>query len=135
VDKAAAYGPHGPHDESVVGALRTLVRVTTGPVPDDDGSTADGGAWPQGNSRPPAREQRSLDTALKAGGVLVVVGLLTTLVLLVEYFVGADLPGTWAYVVAMLAPLGFGLILLGLVVVAVRRRRATLTGESGPPPL
>lgn len=132
MDKAAAYGPHGPHDESVVGALRSLVRVTTGPVP-EDGSPAEGGAWPQPTNRP-AREQRSLDTALKAGGVLVVVGLLTTVVLLVEYFVGADLPGTWAYVVAMLAPLGFGLILLGLVVVAVRRRRATLTGESGPPP-
>ena len=65
--------------------------------------------------------------------MLVVIGLLTTVVLLVEYFVGAELPGTWAYALAMLAPLGFGLILLGLVVVAVRRRRATLAGESGPP--
>jgi hypothetical protein len=90
--------------------------MTTGPVRDDG-----------------AREQRGLDLVVKAGGLLVAIGLLTTVVLLVEYFVGADLPGTWAYVVAMLAPLGFGLILLGLVGVALRRRQATLAGDSGRP--
>ncbi len=102
-------------------------------MPDEGSSTPDDTASGAGTGRP-AREQRGLDVALKIGGVLVVVGLLTMVVLLVEYYVGADLPGTWAYVVAMLAPLGFGLILLGLVVVAVRRRRATLSGESGPAP-
>jgi len=106
--------------------------VTTAPVPDDGTSMPDEGPSQRGPRRS-SREQRVLETALKVGGVLVVIGLLTTVVLLVEYFVGAELPGTWAYVVAMLAPLGFGLILIGLVAVAVRRRRATLAGESGPP--
>ncbi len=100
-------------------------------MPDEGASTPDDTASGAGTGRP-AREQRSLDVALKVGGVLVLVGLLTMVVLLVEYFVGAELPGTWAYVVAMLAPLGFGLILIALVVVAVRRRRATLSEESGP---
>ncbi len=100
----------------------------------DDGTSTPGDGPSQRGTRRSAREQRALETALKVGGVLVVIGLLTTVALLVEYFFGAELPGTWAYAVAMLAPLGFGLILLGLVVVAVRRRRATLAGESGRPP-
>lgn len=65
---------------------------------------------------------------------MVVIGLVTTAVIVVLYLVDATTPGTWAYAVAMLAPLGFGLILVALVLVAVRRRRATLSdaGRDGP---
>lgn len=79
----------------------------------------------------PAAEQRWIDLAMRGGVALGVIGLSTAAVIIVLYFAGAELPGTWAYGVAMLAPLGFGLILVALVAVAVRRRRASLD-DSGP---
>jgi hypothetical protein len=82
----------------------------------------------------PAREQRALDIAMRVGGALGVVGLVATAVIVGLYLVGETTPGTWAYVVAMLAPLGFGLILVVLVAVAVRRRRSSMQGhEPGEP--
>jgi hypothetical protein len=74
----------------------------------------------------PAREQRALDLAMRVGVALGVIGLVMTAVIVVLYLIGATTPGTWAYAVAMLAPLGFGLILVTLVVVAVRRRRSSI---------
>lgn len=80
----------------------------------------------------PAHEQRWLSAATRVGGVLVAVGLVTTLVIVGLYLTGSPTPGTWAYVVAMLAPLGFGLILVTVVVVALRRRRDGLDEAAGP---
>lgn len=91
-------------------------------------STSSGPADPPSR---PATEQRSLDLAMRVGVALGVVGLVTTAVIVVLYFAGAELPGTWAYGVAMLAPLGFGLILVTLVAVALRRRRAGLADDGG----
>lgn len=91
-------------------------------------STSSGPADPPHH---PATEQRSLDLAMRVGVALGVVGLVTTAVIVVLYFAGADLPGTWAYGVAMLAPLGFGIILVTLVAVALRRRRAGLADGAG----
>ena len=71
----------------------------------------------------PAREQRRLDAALRVGGVLVAVGLVTVVVILTLDYLGAPMPGTWAYGVVLLAPLGFAVILVALAGVAVRRRR------------
>ena len=68
-----------------------------------------------------------LDTATRIGGLLVVVGLVTMVVILLLYLTGSSTPGTWAYLLAMLAPFGFGLILTTLLVVAIRRRRETLS--------
>lgn len=82
----------------------------------------------------PAGEQRALDVALRVGVVLGVVGLVTTAVIVTMYFAGAELPGTWAYGLAMLAPLGFAVILGTLVSVAIRRRRASIdAGLDGGP--
>lgn len=77
----------------------------------------------------PAREQRALDLAMRVGVVLGAVGLVATAIIVVLYVVGAPTPGTWAYVVAMLAPLGFGVILVTLATVAVRRRRSSIDGR------
>lgn len=81
----------------------------------------------------PAAEQRPLDVAMRVGVAMGVVGLATTAVIVVLYFVGAELPGTWAYGLAMLAPLGFALILATLVAVAVRRRRASIDDSAAAP--
>ena len=92
---------------------------------------------PSGKGAPgPAAEQRALDVAMRVGVALGAIGLVTTAVIVTLYFAGAELPGTWAYGLAMLAPLGFGIILVTLVSVAVRRRRAGLDdrpGASGRP--
>lgn len=60
------------------------------------------------------------------GGVLVAVGLLATLAVVGEYLLDLPTPGTWAYGVAMLAPVGFALLLVGLLGVALARRRDVL---------
>ena|GEM_PF-3624866 len=78
------------------------------------------------------RAQHRLRVLLVAGGVLVVVGLLATLLIVGEYLLGLPTPGTWAYGVAMLAPVGFALLLAGLVGVALARRRDAL-GSQAPP--
>ena len=57
---------------------------------------------------------------------MVAVGLVTATVIIGLYLAGADLPGTWAYGLAMLAPLGFGLMLTGLLGVALARRRSAV---------
>ena len=76
----------------------------------------------------PSTEQRWLDAAMRVGVALGVVGLLTTVVIIAVYLTGGQTPGTWAYIVALTAPLGFALVLAALVGVAVRRRRDTLRG-------
>jgi len=82
----------------------------------------------------PAREQRVLDLAMRVGVALGAVGLVATAVVVGLYLIGVATPGTWAYLVAMLAPLGFGLVLVVLVVVALRRRRSGMQGyEPGDP--
>jgi hypothetical protein len=81
----------------------------------------------------PSAEQRWLERALRVGGVLVVVGLVMTVVIVSLYFAGEATPDTWAYGVAMLAPVGFGLILVSLVGVAVRRRRASMPSRATGP--
>ena len=91
------------------------------------------GPQPARDAPDPAPGQRALELTLRVGGLLVVVGLATTVVIVARYLVGAPTPGTWAYGVAMLAPLGFGLILLALVGVAVLRRRAGLGTGGGRP--
>lgn len=85
---------------------------------------------PRGAARS-APGQRVLELTLRAGGVLVVIGLATTVVIVALYLVDATTPGTWAYGLAMLAPLGFGLILLALLGVALVRRRAGLATGRG----
>jgi uncharacterized RDD family membrane protein YckC len=84
----------------------------------------------------PDAAQRSLELAMRVGVALGVVGLVTTAVIVALYIVGAQTPGTWAYGLAMLAPLGFALILLAIVGVALRRRRVTIdergSGTSEP---
>jgi hypothetical protein len=77
------------------------------------------------------RAQRLLERLLLVGGVLVAVGLVATAVIVALYLAGAPTPGTWAYGVAMLAPLGFGLLLVGLVGVALARRRTATGRPSG----
>lgn len=72
------------------------------------------------------RAQRRLRALLWVGGALVVVGLLATLVIVGEFLLDVPTPGTWAYGVAMLAPLGFALLLVGLLGVALARRRDAL---------
>jgi hypothetical protein len=79
------------------------------------------------------RAQRRLRVLLLVGGVLVVVGLGATLLVVGEYLLGLPTPGTWAYGVAMLAPLGFALLLAGLLGVAVARRRDAVRAEIPPP--
>lgn len=103
---------------------------TSGPRPEPDDSALGAGGEPV--PAEPA-EQRWLDRALRVGGVLVVVGLVMTGVIVALYFLGQATPGTWAYGVAMLAPVGFGLILAAVVGVAIRRRRASLAGRTSSP--
>ncbi len=67
--------------------------------------------------------QARLDVLARVGGVLGAVGALAVGLILGRYFTGASLPGTWAYLVAMLLPLGFGLVLLGLLGTARARAR------------
>jgi hypothetical protein len=82
--------------------------------------------------RASGRAQRRLRVLLAVGGVLVVVGLAATLVLVGEFLLDLPTPGTWAYGVAMLAPLGFALLLVGLLGVAVARRRDAVRGGGSP---
>lgn len=70
--------------------------------------------------------QRMLSRLVAVGGTMVAVGLVTTTVIIGLYLAGATLPGTWAYGLAMLAPLGFGLMLVGLLGVALARRRSAV---------
>jgi hypothetical protein len=77
-------------------------------------------------------EQHRLDTALRVGGALVVIGLVAAAVIIALYYLGAPMPGTWAYFVVLLAPAGFALVLTALVAVAVRRRRDAMTGSPHP---
>lgn len=76
----------------------------------------------------PSTEQRWLELSMRVGVALGVVGLLTTVVIIAVYLSGGQTPGTWAYLVALTAPLGFAGILAALVGVAVRRRRASIRG-------
>jgi hypothetical protein len=79
-----------------------------------------------------ARAQRRLRALLWVAGAMVAVGLLATVVIVGEFLLGLPTPGTWAYGVAMLAPLGFALLLLGLLGVALARRRDALAAPSTP---
>ena len=81
---------------------------------------------------PSAPEQRRLDSALRVGGVLVVIGLVAAALIIALYFLGAPMPGTWAYFVVLLAPAGFALVLAALIGVAVQRRRDAMTGSPRP---
>jgi hypothetical protein len=78
------------------------------------------------------RAQRRLRALVWVAGALVVIGLLATVVIVGEFLLGLPTPGTWAYGVAMLAPLGFALLLLGLLGVALARRRDALAGSPAP---
>jgi hypothetical protein len=78
------------------------------------------------------RAQRRLRTLLWVAGAMVAVGLLATVVIVGEFLLGLPTPGTWAYGVAMLAPLGFALLLLGLLAVALARRRDALGAPVAP---
>ena len=69
---------------------------------------------------------------MRVGGMLVVIGLVAAVVIIALYYLGAPMPGTWAYFVVLLAPAGFALILAALVGVALRRRREAMTGSGGP---
>lgn len=73
--------------------------------------------------RPRSRTQRLLERVAVVGGVLVVIGLVAAAVIVGLYLAGRATPGTWAYAVVMLAPLGFGLILVALLAVSIGRRR------------
>lgn len=85
---------------------------------------------PEPPTHRPDAAQRSLELAMRVGVALGAVGLVTTAAIIVLYYVGAETPDTWAYGLAMLAPLGFALILVAIVGVALRRRRATI-GDRG----
>ncbi len=102
-------------DESVAGETRRLAYVSDPRTHAEDDGRA-------------SAEQRRLDLAMRVGVTLGVVGLLTTLVIIVLYLTGGQTPGTWAYFVALAAPLGFAIVLAALVGVALRRRRDSLRG-------
>jgi uncharacterized RDD family membrane protein YckC len=78
------------------------------------------------------RAQRRLRVLLGVAGALVAVGLAATVVIVGEFLLGIPTPGTWAYGVAMLAPLGFALLLLALLGVALARRRDALAASRPP---
>lgn len=87
---------------------------------------------PDDAGHPPA-EQRWLENAMRVGVALGLVGLVTTTLIIVVYLSGGQTPGTWAYLLALTAPLGFAIVLATVVGVAVRRRRDALrgTGRTG----
>lgn len=74
----------------------------------------------------PASQQHRLDVAVRVGGVLVGVGLVAATVIIGLYLANQPMPGTWAYGIAMLAPLGFAVILVSLLGAALQRRRGSL---------
>ena len=61
------------------------------------------------------RGNRSGDRLVTVGAVVFTVGLLATLVTMVPFFVGSEPFPTAVYLVALLAPVGFGLALTGLL--------------------
>lgn len=67
--------------------------------------------------------QARLDALARVGGLLGVVGALALGLILGRHFSGSPAPGTWAYLVAMLLPVGLGLALLGLLGTARARAR------------
>lgn len=81
---------------------------------------------------PDTPAQRVLSRLVAVGGTMVAVGLVTAAVIIGLYLAGADLPGLWAYGLAMLAPLGFGLMLVGLLGVALARRRSAVRADRAP---
>jgi VIT1/CCC1 family predicted Fe2+/Mn2+ transporter len=68
-------------------------------------------------ARGPAAPQRTSrgDRLVAVGAAVFTVGLLATLVTLVPFFVGSDPFPTAVYLVALLAPVGFALALVGLL--------------------
>ncbi len=60
---------------------------------------------------------------MRVGGVLFAVGVLAIVATVVPLLVGSSRLPTAAYLVAMLAPLGMGLALVGLLRAARSRRR------------
>lgn len=78
---------------------------------------------PPASSVPP--EQRRLWRLTVAGGVLTAIGLVATVATVVPYLVGREPLPTAAYLTAMLMPVGFGFLLVGLYGAArARSRRA-----------
>ena len=78
---------------------------------------------PPPSSIPP--EQRRLERLTVAGGVLTVIGLVATVATVVPSLMGTDPLPTVAYLLSMLMPVGFGLLLVGLYGAArARSRRA-----------
>lgn len=75
--------------------------------------------------------QARLDRLTRIGVVLWAVGGLAAAVIVGAYLVGLRPPGTWAYLVAMLMPVGLGLVLAGLLGAARARARSRRGPDGG----
>ena len=71
----------------------------------------------------PTSDKRPGDRLVQVGGVVFVLGAVACLVTVAPLLLGADPFPLVAYLLALLAPLGLGLALAGIVVSARARRR------------
>lgn len=69
------------------------------------------------------KNPRSGEGLVRAGAVIFAIGLVATIVTVVPLFLDAEPMPAAIYGLAMLAPLGFGLALLGILRAARARRR------------
>ncbi len=83
----------------------------------------------------PRQPRRQVSGLAKSGVVLFVIGLLAVAVIMVLFATGSTELPLWLNLVAMLAPVGFGLGLIGIFLEARDSRRASAlrsAGRSGP---
>jgi FtsH-binding integral membrane protein len=73
------------------------------------------------------------DTLVRVGAVLFVVGVVGIVVTVAPFLLNTARLPTPAYVVCMMAPLGFGIALLGLVRSGRARRRRSALPQDAPP--
>ncbi|HSK25699.1 MAG TPA: hypothetical protein VK894_02165 [Jiangellales bacterium] len=79
-------------------------------------------------------EQRRLERLTVAGGVLVAIGAVAAVATVVPYVVGSEPLPAAAYLLAMLMPVGFGLLLLGLWGTARSRSRRARSQDDADRP-
>lgn len=88
-----------------------------------------------GTARPPYDVTRPGDRLVTVGAILFGIGLVAVLITVVPFFLGTDRMPLAVYLTAALAPLGFGVALVGLVRGARSRRPApgarTVVGPVG----
>jgi ABC-type multidrug transport system permease subunit len=79
------------------------------------------------------RKRRQLSGLARVGIIAFVVGLVAVAVIMVLFATGSTELPLWLNLVAMLAPVGFGLGLLGVFIEARDSRRASALRNSGQP--